>query len=490
MRIRDRAQVWSPDGDPAQLSDGGFLEQMAIAFRKERDQRGWRNHWVITRGLMKEIDRRSIFMRQGAHNHRKGYPMSTMREEFTLKDIIVLYLEKQRVAGRPATVSGLMEFIEDEWPGWISPREKLTDEIRGTGIPISPTGTILFEDRPLENPETEALFSNDEPDESRQSTDSSQCLAMPEPIFRTTAMGPASETTVLAKNHLLAEMRENGLSSDFVVVTPEMAADWIGTVEINRRSAMPSVNAYVRDMRKGDWIITHQGIAFDRDGCLIDGEHRLRAIVKSGIPQVLLVTKGLEKEARAAIDLGRKRAVADVLRMTMGDENITRNLVATVGLFGTQQGFLTKAARDTPSEISVILAEYLNSFVFASSTPHKIGFSSPVSAAIASAHAYGIDPDILGRFITILRDSTEANVHEYPYERTILRFRDVLTEGKNSKKIKGEGDTYRTEVYRKTERVIKAICDHETLKNICEPKYELFPVRKSIVRASVDDDRE
>ena len=135
--------------------------------------------------------------------------MSAMREEFTLKNIIVEYLEKQRVAGRPATVTGLMEYIEDWWSGWISPREKLMDEIRGMGIPISPTGTILFEDRPLENPETEALFSNDEPDEGHQSTDSSQCLAMPEPIFRPTAMGQASETTVFAKNRLLAEMRGN-----------------------------------------------------------------------------------------------------------------------------------------------------------------------------------------------------------------------------------------------------------------------------------------
>ncbi|MHB1752190.1 MAG: hypothetical protein ACYCTF_05765 [Acidiferrobacter sp.] len=57
-RARDRAKVWSPDEDLKGLSDTGLLEQLAIAFRKERDQRGGRSRGAITRGLMKEIDKR------------------------------------------------------------------------------------------------------------------------------------------------------------------------------------------------------------------------------------------------------------------------------------------------------------------------------------------------------------------------------------------------------------------------------------------------
>ena len=36
-RARDRAKVWSPDEDLRGLSDTGLLEQLAIAFRKERN---------------------------------------------------------------------------------------------------------------------------------------------------------------------------------------------------------------------------------------------------------------------------------------------------------------------------------------------------------------------------------------------------------------------------------------------------------------------
>ena len=57
-RARDRARVWSPNEDLKGLSDTGLLEQLAVAFRKERAQRGGRSRGAITRSLMKEIDRR------------------------------------------------------------------------------------------------------------------------------------------------------------------------------------------------------------------------------------------------------------------------------------------------------------------------------------------------------------------------------------------------------------------------------------------------
>lgn len=57
-RARDRAKVWSPDEDLKGLSDSGLLEQLAVAFRKERAQRGGRSRGAITRALMKEIERR------------------------------------------------------------------------------------------------------------------------------------------------------------------------------------------------------------------------------------------------------------------------------------------------------------------------------------------------------------------------------------------------------------------------------------------------
>ena len=53
-RARDREIVWGR-GDEKALTDSGLLEQIMIAFRKERAMRRTKNHGAITRGLVKEL---------------------------------------------------------------------------------------------------------------------------------------------------------------------------------------------------------------------------------------------------------------------------------------------------------------------------------------------------------------------------------------------------------------------------------------------------
>ena len=61
-RIRDRAKVWSPDEDLEGLSDSGLLEQLAEAFRKDREKKkrgvSKTDRGAVTRWLLKEVGRR------------------------------------------------------------------------------------------------------------------------------------------------------------------------------------------------------------------------------------------------------------------------------------------------------------------------------------------------------------------------------------------------------------------------------------------------
>ena len=61
-RARDRETVWGPDGDEKALSDSGLIEQLRIAFAKDRQAiragRRDRATGAITRSLLKEIGRR------------------------------------------------------------------------------------------------------------------------------------------------------------------------------------------------------------------------------------------------------------------------------------------------------------------------------------------------------------------------------------------------------------------------------------------------
>lgn len=83
------------------------------------------------------------------------------------------------------------------------------------------------------------------------------------------------------------------------------------------------VEAYVNTMKHGNWVLTNQGIAFDENGYLIDGRHRLWAVVKSGATVQMLVVTGLKPKQddgftispQDAIDNGRVRTVANQLQI-------------------------------------------------------------------------------------------------------------------------------------------------------------------------------
>lgn len=81
------------------------------------------------------------------------------------------------------------------------------------------------------------------------------------------------------------------------------------------------VAKYATDMKAGNWGVTGQGISFDEDGNLIDGQHRLAAVMRSGVTIEMVVIWDLEshvsKQVRTidVIDIGKKRQVAQQLRI-------------------------------------------------------------------------------------------------------------------------------------------------------------------------------
>jgi hypothetical protein len=77
--------------------------------------------------------------------------------------------------------------------------------------------------------------------------------------------------------------------------------------------------------------VTHQGIALDgplNSGKLVDGQHRLHAIVKSGIPTPVLVFENVPPETFSVLDTGKRRSGGDVLALS--GERDTTLLASTV----------------------------------------------------------------------------------------------------------------------------------------------------------------
>lgn len=87
-----------------------------------------------------------------------------------------------------------------------------------------------------------------------------------------------------------------------------------------RRLNVAQAEVYAKDMKSGAWALTHQGIAFDINGNLIDGQQRIYAIMLAGVPITMNVTTGIPvRHGRQltidAIDGGRSRGHADKLHI-------------------------------------------------------------------------------------------------------------------------------------------------------------------------------
>ena len=119
-----------------------------------------------------------------------------------------------------------------------------------------------------------------------------------------------------------------------VLVTPEIAAQMLAKNVGNRAIRNHVVKQYAQQMREGQWRQTHEPIAVDATGNVVDGQHRLAAIVQSGASISFWVAT-YEQECSAVdlpIDMGIRRKMSDVLgvdRRTTEVASVIRRLVAS-----------------------------------------------------------------------------------------------------------------------------------------------------------------
>lgn len=66
------------------------------------------------------------------------------------------------------------------------------------------------------------------------------------------------------------------------IITPGFAKQLLELNPTNRPLSDHTVQRYARDMRGGRWQPNGQGIILTADGKLLDGQHRLAAIISSG----------------------------------------------------------------------------------------------------------------------------------------------------------------------------------------------------------------
>lgn len=149
-----------------------------------------------------------------------------------------------------------------------------------------------------------------------------------------------------------------GIEHDFVAVSPEIAAQFLKHNTKNRPLNKRSVEVYAKEMREGRFNVNGETIKFAESGRLLDGQHRLHAIIKTGLTFPMLIVKGLDESVFATIDCGKKRTGANVLAI-QGEKNYGTLSAAVVFVHRYKHDDLMGYERKyIPAEILEHLKEY------------------------------------------------------------------------------------------------------------------------------------
>jgi len=129
-----------------------------------------------------------------------------------------------------------------------------------------------------------------------------------------------------------AMMTEPTITTAVETITPKLAAEYLTHNTSNPRRLMDSVvRRYADDMKSGKWQSNGESIVFSKNGELRDGQHRLEAVVLSGVTVQMVVVRGVE-DGTTIYDVGAKRNVAQAVGATRVEQTIAGCVCC--GLYG------------------------------------------------------------------------------------------------------------------------------------------------------------
>ena len=106
------------------------------------------------------------------------------------------------------------------------------------------------------------------------------------------------------------------MKSSVRLITPEVASLLLESNNGNRKLRRQTVCYYADEMKKGNWQLTHQGIAISTEGRLLDGQHRLSAVVLSGVSIQMMVFEDCNDGSFNMMDIGLKRNTNDTIGLS------------------------------------------------------------------------------------------------------------------------------------------------------------------------------
>lgn len=113
-------------------------------------------------------------------------------------------------------------------------------------------------------------------------------------------------------------------------ITPEIAKEWLKTSIGNRNLKKDVLQGLLAEITEGKWEFNGETIVFDENNNLLDGHHRLTAVVKSDTPIISIVVYGIKRSTWSSMDSGTARSLGDVFKI----EGVPNYSLVSTGVSG------------------------------------------------------------------------------------------------------------------------------------------------------------
>jgi len=251
-------------------------------------------------------------------------------------------------------------------------------------------------------------------------------------------------------------------------VTPDLASQWLSHWNTrNRKFKGASSDLYAAEMKCNAWSRGSR-IMFYGDGVLCDGQNRLLAVVKSGVPCLFDVLVGATNEEGTTIDTGSKRSVQDALQIKGAASWIAnKNCVAIIN--NTHKLATNSSSRRLPYHVIEKFAldneDWLRPFVELSIKHNKRKLTNSVyyaqlAAALRSGESY--------KEILDFHQCYFSGENYDPSKNSTIRLREYILE------FHGTPWTFPAgyDAAKRTQRAIKAFIDRQSIsKLLCPSEY-------------------
>lgn len=201
----------------------------------------------------------------------------------------------------------------------------------------------------------------------------------------------------------------------YMEITPEVASMWLNRSNGNPRWRSGKivdnnrVNKIATDIKSGKWVPGNNSIAFDSNGILVDGHHRLSAIIRANIPVFSIVVTDIKEDGLKHIDENKARTVSQ-------RTGIDKAAVAVANChYWMQKG--SSAYNTLTAEETIIFIEehplvYDAISLSTAGSSRGVGKKAGIQHALLCALETGVMPEVVENFMRCVNTGFIDGPHE------------------------------------------------------------------------------